>query len=187
MTETLILMFHPDPARSRANAALAAAAADLPGVAVVDMQALYPAGDIDIPAEVSRLLSARRVVLQFPFQWYSTPPLLKTWEDAVLTHMAYIAPETEGAALRGTPLMVATTAGNQPWAYGPGGANRFTLEELLRPLEATAHRCGLPWAAPFLLYAANGLGDPALAAAGRRYAQHLAAWLHATEAATAQA
>lgn len=32
----------------------------------------------------------------FLIQWYSTPPLLKAWQDAVLTRMYYIAYESEG-------------------------------------------------------------------------------------------
>lgn len=42
MTKTLILLFHPDLKRSKANAALAGAAAKLDGVEVADMQAAYP-------------------------------------------------------------------------------------------------------------------------------------------------
>ncbi|PZW50331.1 putative NADPH-quinone reductase [Humitalea rosea] len=173
MSTTTILMFHPDPSRSRANATLAAAAAELPGVEVVDMQALYPTGEIDVEREVARLLAAGRIVLQFPVQWYATPPLLKAWQDSVLTRMFYIAYEREGRALEGTPLLVAATAGNTPAAYAPTGANLFSLEELLRPLEATAHRCGLPWSQPFLLFGANRLDAPALAEAAGRYVARL--------------
>lgn len=46
MTKTLILLFHPDLAHSKANAALAAAAAKLPAVELVDMQAIYPVASI---------------------------------------------------------------------------------------------------------------------------------------------
>ncbi|MFC3126568.1 NAD(P)H-dependent oxidoreductase [Pseudoroseomonas globiformis] len=73
MTETLILMCHPDYARSRANLALAGAARDVRGVEVVHLDALYPEGRIDAAAEAARLIAARRIVLQFPVQWYSTP------------------------------------------------------------------------------------------------------------------
>jgi putative NADPH-quinone reductase len=176
MIETLILLFHPEPARSRANAALARAAAALPGVEVVEMQALYPAGAIDVAAEVARLLRARRLVLQFPVQWYAPPPLLRQWQDSVLTRMFYLAPETEGRQLQGRPMLVAATAGNVPEAYGPGGINLFPLEELLRPLQATASRCGLSWSAPFLLYNANRLDAAGLAEGGQGYVAHLRRW-----------
>ncbi|AQU84809.1 MULTISPECIES: NAD(P)H-dependent oxidoreductase [unclassified Halomonas] len=180
MTKTLILLFHPDLAHSKANVALAAAAAKLPAVEVVDMQAIYPDG-IDISndgeREALRLLESDRIVLQFPIQWYSTPPLLKAWQDAVLTRMFYIAYETEGHIFEGTPLMVAATAGNIPDAYRPGGRNMFTMNALLAPLQATAHRCGLPWAEPFVLYQADKLSAEALDAAAVEYAAALKRWI----------
>jgi len=181
MSKTLILLFHSGPNRSRANAALAAAAARLPGVEVADIHALYPDGRIDIDREVARLLSADRIVFQFPIQWYSAPPVLKAWENAVLTRMYYLAYETEGRLLEGRPLLVAATAGNVPEAYGPGGANAFTMAELLRPLEATARRCGLLWQAPFLLFRADRLDDLALHGAARDYAALLEEWRRAGE------
>lgn len=176
MTQTLILMFHPHYAASRANRALCEAAARRPGVTIVDMAALYPDGRIDVEAEVARLLSADRLVLQFPVQWYSTPPLMKTWQDEVLTRMFYLAPETEGARVRGMPLMVVATAGNVPEAYTREGANLFPLADLLSPLRAMAHRCGFRWTDPHLVYQANKAPPQALAAEGRHYAERLAAW-----------
>jgi glutathione-regulated potassium-efflux system ancillary protein KefG len=177
--KTLILLFHPGLTPSKANAALAAAAANLPGVEVVNMYALYPAGAVDVEAEVSRLRSADRIVLQFPVQWYAPPPLLRAWQDAVLTRMFYIAYETEGRRLEGTPLLVAATAGNTPDAYGPDGVNLYPLAELLRPLEAMASRCGLPWAEPFLTYRASQLNDAQMAVAADAYAQRLRNWASA--------
>ncbi|SHI44437.1 Putative NADPH-quinone reductase (modulator of drug activity B) [Roseomonas rosea] len=182
MSRTLILLFHPDPPHSKANAALAAAARTVPSVEVVDMQALYPGGAFELDREVERLISADRLVLQFPVLWYSTPPLLKAWQDAVLTRMYYIRPDTEGRRLEGTPLMVAATAGNTPQAYSPEGVNRFPLPDLLFPLQAMASRCGLPWADPFLIYGANRLEESELAAAGRRYAERLREWIDAAPA-----
>lgn len=174
MTQTLILLFHPDYQSSRANRALAEAARSCPGTEVIDMQAIYPDGRIDGDVEVARLLSAERIVLQFPVQWYSTPPLLKAWQDAVLTRMFYIHYEAEGARLAGRPLMVAATAGNVPEAYTPSGANLFSLRELLKPLQATAHRCALAWQEPFLIYNARRADAEVLAAAAAHYVARLA-------------
>ncbi|MEH6646682.1 hypothetical protein [Sulfitobacter sp.] len=47
--------------------------------------------------------------------------------------------------------------GNLAEAYGRAGQNHFTFEEVLTPLKATAHRSGLPWYAPRLLFAADKL------------------------------
>ncbi len=184
MTQTLILLFHPNIAKSKANAALQAAARTVPGAQVVDMQARYPSGHIDMhadgEAEARALLEADRIVLQFPIQWYSTPALLKAWQDAVLTRMYYIHAATEGDRLVGTPLMIAATAGNTPSAYGPGGANHFTMDELMAPLKATALRCGLPWHSPHLVFRADRLEPAELAAAQDSYVRALKDFIAAT-------
>lgn len=180
MTHTLILVFHPDLAQSRANAALAKAANTLPGVEVIDMRAVFPDG-IDMTrdgaAEAARLLAADQIVLQFPVQWYSAPPLLKAWQNAVLTRMFYFNYEDEGRRLAGIPLMIAATAGNVPEAYRPEGSNGFSMLDLFAPLRAMAHRCGFDWAKPFVLYRAMELSDAELQMAGTDYAATLARWI----------
>ncbi|MBQ2263683.1 MAG: NAD(P)H-dependent oxidoreductase [Loktanella sp.] len=184
MTRTLILIFHPDLATSRANAALAKAANTLSGVEVIDMQAAFPDGiDMtrDSAAEAVRLLTADRIVLQFPVQWYSTPPLLKAWQNAVLTRMFYIDFEDEGRRLAGTPLMIAATAGNVPESYRSDGSNGFSMNDLFIPLRAMAHRCGLIWAEPFVLYNAMKLSDDEFQEAAADYAATLAGWIATSE------
>lgn len=180
MTKTLVLMFHPDLSRSKANVALASAAAALPGVEVVDMTAACPDGlDLfrDGAREAARLLTADRIVLQFPLQWYSTPPLLKAWQDAVLTRMFYMTYEAEGRLLKGTPIMVATTAGNVPEAYQSGGANLFSMNDMFTPLRAMANRCGLVWSEPFVVYRADSLTGAELETAAGDYAAALSRWM----------
>ncbi len=186
MIQTLILLFHPNIEKSKANAALQAAARTIPGTLVVDIQARYPTGVIDMlvdgEAEARALLEADRIVLQFPIQWYSTPALLKAWQDAVLTRMYYIHAATEGDRLAGTPLMIAATAGNTPAAYGRGGTNHFTMDELMAPLKATALRCGLPWHPPHLVFRADRLEPAELAAAKDSFVRALQAFIAATPA-----
>lgn len=173
--KTLILLFHPDFSKSKANRALADAAREVDGVEIVDVQALYPDGEIDTDREVARLFTAHRLVWQFPVQWYATPPLLKAWQDTVWTRMFYIHPKEEGDRIKGLPFLVAATAGNTPSAYTPEGMNLFPLEELLKPLHSSAHRCALEWQAPFLIYESNKSSPETLQTHGRAYAQRLQA------------
>ncbi len=171
---TLVLYFHPEPERSKTNRVMAEAAGTLDGVTLVNMGALYPdIRAIDVEAEVARLLGADRLVLQFPIHWYLPPPLLLQWQNTVLTRMFYVKPEEEGARLKGVPLLVAATAGNVPEAYSAAGVNLFPLADLLKPLHATASRCGLNWADPFLVYRANRLDEAARAQAARDYAAQI--------------
>jgi len=171
---TLLLNFHPDPASSRANAALAAAARRLPRVRVREMATLG-AGGIDPRAEAERLLAAAAIVWLFPVQWYAPPALFKDWADAVLTRMYFAAYDTEGRRLEGRPLLVAATVGTGQEDYRAAGRALYSLEVLLRPLEATAHRCGLSWSRPFLLYRAGRLTAAELTEAGEAFAARVRA------------
>jgi putative NADPH-quinone reductase len=182
---TLLLNFHPDPRASRANAALAAAARRLPGVAERQIATLYASGAVDAQAEARRLLAADRLVLLFPVHWYAPPATFKAWADAVLTRMFYVEYEAEGRWMEGKPFLVAATVGTGPEDYGRAGRSLYPLEVLLRPLEATAHRCGLVWSKPFLLYRAGRLEAPELDEAGEAFARRLRAWRG--EPSTAQA
>ncbi|PKB90398.1 NAD(P)H dehydrogenase [Ewingella americana] len=180
MSKTLILIFHPDLTTSKANAALIAEASKLEEVEIVDVQSLYPQG-MDIHAdgerEAARLLSADRIVLQFPLHWYSMPAVMLQWQAAVLTRMFYLCYPQEGSKLEGKPLFIAATAGNVEESYRSGGRNLFSIESLLAPLQATAHRCGLAWNTPFVVYTADKLEADVLQAKGQEYAQALREWM----------
>ena len=162
---SVLLLAHPDLATSRANRALLAGLDGLPGLETADLYTLYPDGRIDAAAERVRLLRADRLVFQFPLQWYSVPPLLKAWLDAVLTPLFYLEPEI-AASTSGLPLLAATTTGGPPGSYQPVG---MTMDELFAPLRATACKCGWLWQAPFAVHDVRNLDDAALAQAGQRY------------------
>ncbi len=162
---SLLLLAHPDFATSRANRALLAGLDGLPGLETTELYALYPGGRIDAAAERVRLLRADRMVLQFPLQWYSVPPLLKAWLDAVLTPLFYLEPKV-AASTSGLPLLAATTTGGPPGSYQQIG---MTMDELFAPLQATARKCGWLWQTPFAVHDVRNLDDAALAQAGQRY------------------
>lgn len=165
---TVLLLAHPDFAASRANLALLAGLNDLPGLEVAELYALYPNGQIDFEVERERVLRADRLVLQFPLQWYSTPSLLKYWQDAVLTPLFYMEPDI-AASTAGLPVLAATTTGGPSASYHPGGAGGMTIDGLFAPLRATARKCGWLWQAPFALHDVRNLDDAALARAGEDY------------------
>ncbi|WP_224404748.1 NAD(P)H-dependent oxidoreductase [Afifella sp. IM 167] len=166
--KTVVLLAHPEFAASRANRALLAGLDDLPGMEITDLYALYPDGKIDYALERERVLRADRLVLQFPLFWYSTPPLLKHWQDTVLTPLFYLEPDI-AAATTGLPILTAITTGGPSANYRLEGATGNTVEGLLAPLIATARRCGWLWQAPFALHDVRNLDDAALAQAGEAY------------------
>ena len=148
--QILILFAHPAMEKSRVNSRLAAAVKDLDGVTFNDLYEQYPEFDVDVGREQELLTGADLVILQHPFFWYSTPALLKEWEDLVLEHgWAY---GTEGTALQGKRILSAITAGGREEAYQREGHNRFTMAELLRPIEQTARLCGMDWLPPFAVH-----------------------------------
>ncbi len=171
----LILLAHPNLPESRINATLREAVRDISGVHVHDLYSAYPDGFIDVAREQELLLAHDVIVMQFPMYWYSTPPLLKAWQDTVLTHgWAY---GSKGVALAGKSLLLAVSIGGDQAGYGREHG-QFTLTELLRPLEATACFCKLH----FLGHVAHGAEDtdlherlPDMAASYRALVQRLVA------------
>ena len=169
----LVLLAHPDLASSRVNRALYDAAGRRGGVTRRDLYAEYPAHRLDEPLNVAReqdlLAACDRVVLQFPLYWYSVPPLLKKWMDDVLTHGWAFGRDATG--LRGEELMIAASIGGRQSAYRAGGPNLFPLDDLLRPLHATANICGMRFVPSYIT---EGAADDAeLAAAAEAYADAL--------------
>ena len=164
----LVLFAHPSLERSEVNRHLLAASRSVEGVTVVDLYAKYPTFRIDIDREQQRLLEHDVVVFMFPMFWYSTPSILKEWQDLVLEHgFAY---GEEGTALHGKWFLCAFTAGGLESAYREQGYNHYTVRELLRPLEQTALLCGMSYLPPFTLFGAR------TAAEEGRVAGHVEQW-----------
>ncbi len=172
MRSTLLVLAHPELAASRINAALAPAAGDVDTVTVHDLYAAYPDFRIDVAAEQALLARHDEVVVQYPTYWYATPALLKHWLDEVLARgWAYGG----GQALAGKTLRVATSTGGPGVAYQPDGYNRYTMDELLLPMRATANLCGMRFADPYVVHGAGYLSDDDLTLAAKRYAELLSA------------
>lgn len=150
-------MAHPALRRSRVNRRLMAAAHGLDGVTVNDLYQNYPDFDIDVVREQHLLLAHDVVVMQHPFYWYSTPSILKEWQDLVLEHgWAY---GQGGNALKGKWLVTAVSAGGAESAYSIGGSNRLTVRQLLAPIEQTARLCGMTYLPPFVVHGTHALGE----------------------------
>ena len=138
--QTLIIVSHPTLGDSNAQRFLWES---LPaeGVTWHHLESVYPDGQIDQEAEQQQLLQYDRVIFQFPFYWYSSPALLKQWQDVVLTDgFAY---GTEGGRLSGTELGLVLALGVNEREYQAGGREGFTISELTRPYQAMATKCGM--------------------------------------------
>lgn len=153
--KVLILFAHPALQRSRVNSRLVRAVQDLPGVTVNDLYEQYPDFLIDVPREQDLLVEHDVIVFHHPFYWYSSPALLKEWQDLVLEYgFAY---GTGGTALAGKIAFSAISAGGGEDAYRREGLNYFNLSELLTPFEQTCRLCGINYLPPFVTYATHRL------------------------------
>ena len=163
MARLIVYYAHPGHKHSHVNRYMARAAAGLEGITYVDLYADYPRFDINVEVEQRRLLDHDVILFQFPLFWYSTPSIVKEWQDLVLEHgFAYGA---DGDALDGKRMMLAVTAAGPRDAYTPGGYQHFELRTFLTPLEQTARLCKMRFAPPYVLYSslkapADGLVDP---------------------------
>ncbi len=151
----LVLYAHPATQKSRVNKVLAARIRAIEGVTFHDLYGHYPEFDIDVQKEQALLNSHDVIVFQHPFFWYSTPAILKEWQDLVLEHgWAY---GRDGTALRGKLFLSVVTAGGGQAAYEPTGYNARTVRDFLAPIEGTAKLCGMTFLAPFVAHGTHAM------------------------------
>ncbi len=143
----LIIFAHPDVENgSIANKVIVDKVNNIEGVEVRDLYQMYPDFKIDVELEQQALIEADVVIFQYPFYWYSVPGMLKEWLDKVFVYgFAY---GSSGDKLKGKEFLISTTIGGPAEAYQESGFNKFTIEELLKPLEQTANLSGMKFNRP---------------------------------------
>lgn len=169
----LVLFAHPAFEKSRVNRVLAEGLEGVTGITFHDLYEAYPDFGIDVKREQALLSDHDAIVFQHPMFWYSTPAILKEWQDLVLEHgWAY---GSEGTALVGKLWLSVVTTGGRETAYSADGYNRFTVRELLRPLEQTAVLCGMRFLPPFIVHGTHGMAPSSMEAHARDYRRVLSA------------
>lgn len=153
----LIIFAHPAMHKSRVNRVLIEHVRDMEHVHIQDLYSLYPDFYIDVEAEQKLLLSAELIVFHHPMFWYSCPSLLKEWQDVVLEE-GYAYGEG-GDALHGKQLLTVISTAAKAEAYQPDGYNKFSVQDLLRPFEATANLCGINYHRPHLIQGSYSVTD----------------------------
>ncbi|HYF32033.1 MAG TPA: NAD(P)H-dependent oxidoreductase [Chitinophagaceae bacterium] len=157
MAAILILFAHPALEKSRVHTRLLRHIRHLEGVTIHDLYEHYPDFDIDVQEEQRLLLRHDIIIMQHPFYWYSTPAILKQWQDLVLEHAwAY---GSKGKMLTGKKLLNAISCGGRLQAYQPDGLNRYTIRQLLSPIEQTARLCNMIYMPPFVIHGTHKLND----------------------------
>jgi glutathione-regulated potassium-efflux system ancillary protein KefG len=155
--QILILFAHPAFENSRVNRHLIRAVQNLESVTIHDLYETYPDFHINVKYEQELLLAHNIIVFHHPFYWYSSPALLKEWQDLVLEYgFAY---GQEGTALQGKKFLTAITTGGIEKAYCQEGYNRYSIRELLVPFEQTAYLCGMDYLPPFVVHGTHKLRE----------------------------
>jgi glutathione-regulated potassium-efflux system ancillary protein KefG len=157
--KTVILFAHPTFANSRLNKALVAAASEIDGVEIRNLCEIYgnDISKIDVKAEQASLLNNDRIIFQFPLYWYSSPAMLKEWQDKVLEYgFAY---GSSGDKLKDKEFLVVTTAGGSKADYD---SSEYGLNQILTPFKVTAQFTGMKYGSFFAIYDALNITDEEL-------------------------
>lgn len=148
--KTLVIVSHPEIAESGSQQFLLSSVPETDTVKIHHLEAIYPNGEIDAAAEQALLQQYDRILFQFPFYWYSSPPLLKHWQDEVLTYgFAY---GTKGHLLEGKEFGLVITVGVKANEYQAGGREGFSMHELTKPYQAVAQKTEMKYLKPLFIY-----------------------------------
>lgn len=141
------------------------------GIKTIDLYQKYPNWKIDIEQEQELLLRHQRIVLQFPFYWYSCPPMLKKWLDDVWAYNWAYGPG--GDNLKNKELLIAISCGGPEAAYRAGGYNNFSINEFLKPFQQTANLVGMKYLPYFVFNGARSAPVETIKKSAADYIAHI--------------
>ena len=153
----LFLLAHPALHKSKVNRRIVEGFDKIQDVTFRDLYEEYPEFDIDVKQEQELLEKHDVVIFQFPLFWYSTPALLKEWQDLVLEHGWAFG--STGNALKDKLFFCSTTVGGPRSAYQEDNFHEHTLNQLLSPLRQTATLCKMIPLPPFVVHGSHGIQD----------------------------
>ncbi len=135
--KTLVVVAHPDIENSVINQSWVKGLRQYPELYTVhELYKAYPDGKIDVAREQKLLEAHDNIILQFPVFWFSSPALLKQWQDDVLTYGWAYGSES-GYKMKGKNVALAVSAGIRLEDYAAEGRYQYSLAEVLRPFEIT--------------------------------------------------
>jgi putative NADPH-quinone reductase len=147
--KTLVVLSHPDFEHSIANKTIVEhikKALPDPQVEVRHLESLYPDFKINVEEEQAALLNADLLIFQHPLYWYSTPAILKKYLDDVMTWgFAY---GTAGDKLKGKHFLQSITLGGSKESFTPLGYNRFSIEDILKPIQQSVYHIQMVYDPP---------------------------------------
>ncbi len=153
--KVLILFAHPAFHKSNVNRHLIDGLSEMEGITFQDLYEQYPEFDIDVKREQELLEEHDCIIFHHPFFWYSTPAILKEWQDLVLEHgWAY---GSKGNALKDKLFFNVITTGGPFQSYRKKDFHNHTMIELLAPIRQTAVLCKMNCLPPFVIHGTHVL------------------------------
>lgn len=175
MSKTVIFFAHPNFNKSRLNKALInTITRECPDVLIRDLYQLYGNSKfnevLNVAEDQKIIEKAERIILQFPFQWYSATPLMKKWLDDVLSYgWAYRVDGKDESKIRGKKLFTCNTTQGSQSDYAPNGYNNYYVTEFITPFVQTAKFCKMEFAGAFFVQNAGKITDVELEQKAQEY------------------
>ncbi|AYK07950.1 NAD(P)H-dependent oxidoreductase [Brevibacillus laterosporus] len=171
--KVLVIVAHPNMEESVVNRAWIEEAKKHEAITVHELYKEYPDEQINVEAEQKLCEQHDRIVLQFPLYWYSSPSLLKKWQDTVLTHgWAY---GTNGNNLHNKDLILAISTGSSEDKYRAGGLNQYSMSELLKPFQATSNFIGTTFLPAYIFHGVFQADEHTVQESAEEYVQYIVA------------
>src|SRR5699024_10007391 len=155
--KTLVIISHPDIINSSSQQFLMNTVSESDDITIHHLEGTYADGNIDVAKEHALLQEHDRIIFQFPFYWYSAPPMLKQWQDDVLIDGFAIG--KGGNVLNGKEFGLVFVVGIREQEYQAGGRELFSISELMRPFQALAHKTGMTYIKPMPIFQFNYLTE----------------------------
>jgi len=150
--KTLIIVIHPKMETSSINKRWMEELNKFPEKYTVhELYKAYPDEILDIEKEQELIESYDKIIFQFPFYWFSSPPLLKKWLDEVLLY-GWAYGSKSGFKVGGKKITLAISTGIDDEGFSASGKYKYTMKELLRPFELSFEYIKADYREPFIYY-----------------------------------
>ena len=93
--DILVVVAHPNLADSEVNKAILQELSKVERVTLNNLYKKYPDFEINVANEQELLIDHDIIIFQFPLYWFSSPALLKQWQDEVITSAFSIGAENK--------------------------------------------------------------------------------------------
>jgi putative NADPH-quinone reductase len=167
----LVIIVHPNIENSRINKMWKTELETDTTITIHELYKKYPNEIINVKKEQKLLENHDRIIFQFPMYWYSSPPLLKKWFDAVLLKDWAFGPD--GNALKGKEFGFAVSTFSPEEHYSHDGLNGHTIEELAFPFETTVNKIKGIYLPIFALHGVGKISDDDLKKNALEYKNHI--------------